>query len=133
MNSDLLQGFVQNSYFLQILSILLLIEVINLTLGQKFKIASFEEMTKPFYNIPINNFYTKNIPMEYFKILTSIEDRTYFERKSYTYLSLNALKCVIEKRVGRRGNISQKAKVTAKAGWLFVKNTVNKKRGYSTI
>lgn len=118
--------------FFLILSIIMIIVAVTHTLQQKFVINSFNEMYRIFIDFPINKVDFNDKLDEACKILVSIEDRTYYERKGYTFFSINAVKCIIRRKVANN-KISEKLKYTYNAGKKFVKNVVGEDRGYSTI
>lgn len=121
------------SIYFSISSAIILIWGINCMLSQAFVINTFDKMMKPFEKYPLQNISFKEIPAHYYSILTSIEDRTYYKRKSTTYLSFNMLKLVLSARISKNGSLITKMKVTAATGWRFAYNTIKRKRGYSTI
>lgn len=115
-----------------LLSVIMIIVAITHTLQQKYVINSFSEMYKIFADFPINKVRFNQKLEEACQILVSIEDRTYYERKGYTFLSIDAARCIFRKRIANY-NISEKLKYTYSAGKNFLKNTFSKDRGYSTI
>lgn len=114
------------------LSVLIIIGAITNTLRQKFVISSFREMYKVFVDFPINKVDFNQKLKDASDILVSIEDRTYYERKGYTLLSLNAIKCIL-KHKPQYNKFSKRVKYVCGAGKRFVKNALKENRGYSTI
>lgn len=124
--------FYGSEQFYLILSILVIIIAIARTLQQKFVINSFNEMYKVFAEFPINKVNFDQKLQDACDILVSIEDRTYYERKGYTFLSINALRCVLKRKI-ENNKISEKMKYTYIAGKKFVRNAFSEDRGYSTL
>lgn len=114
------------------LSVIMIIVAITNTLRQKFVIESFRDMYKVFIDFPINKVDFNQRLKEVSDILVSIEDRTYYERKGYTFLSPNAIKCILEKKP-QYDKLSVRVKYVCSAGRTFVKNILQENRGYSTI
>lgn len=102
------------------------------TLQQKFVINSFDEMYKIFIEFPINKVDFNKKLDEACHILVSIEDRTYYERKGYTFLSINAIKCIIKRKLVYC-KFGDKLKYTYSVGKKFIRNVLKEDRGYSTI
>lgn len=115
-----------------ILSVIMIIVAVTHTLQQKYVINSFNEMYRIFADFPINKVKFNLKLEEACKILVSIEDRTYYERKGYTFLSFDAIRCIFKRRVANY-KIGEKIKYTYNAGKKFVKNVLSVDRGYSTI
>lgn len=111
---------------------LVIIIAIARTLQQKFVINSFNEMYRVFAEFPINKVNFDQKLQDACNILVSIEDRTYYERKGYTFLSINALRCVLRRKI-ENNKISEKMKYTYIAGKKFVRNAFSEDRGYSTL
>lgn len=116
----------------KLLSFLLMIISITNILRQKYVIKTFNEMYEIFNIFPINKVDFNEKLFQANKILTKIEDATYFDRKGYTFLSLNALKCILNEKI-RGGSFLDKFKYTVSSSGKFVKNTIAGERGYSTI
>ena len=116
----------------RILSIVMIIIAVTHTLQQKFVINSFNEMYKIFMEFPINKVDFNKKLDEACLILVSIEDRTYYERKGYTFLSINAIKCIIRRKLTCY-KFSDKLKYTYSAGKKFLRSLLREDRGYSTI
>ena len=116
----------------RILSIVMIIIAVTHTLQQKFVINSFNEMYKIFMEFPINKVDFNKKLDEACLILVSIEDRTYYERKGYTFLSINAIKCIIKRKLTCY-KFSDKLKYTYSAGKKFIRSLLREDRGYSTI
>lgn len=91
--------FTGSSSVFKTLSFVFLMAAVTGALKQKFVICSFNEMYKVFRDYPINrvDFNTKLETAS--NILISIEDRTYFERKGYTYMSFDAAHCVLKRKI----------------------------------
>lgn len=115
-----------------ILSIIVIIISVTHTLQQKFVISSFSGMYRIFVEFPINKVQFNQKLEEACDILVSIEDRTYYERKGYTFLSIDALGCVIKRKI-ENNRISEKLKYTYIAGKKFIRNALSEDRGYSTL
>ena len=120
-NNSFKNIFYGSEQFYFILSMLVIIIAIARTLQQKFVINSFNEMYRVFAEF-----------QDACNILVSIEDRTYYERKGYTFLSINALRCVLRRKI-ENNKISEKMKYTYIAGKKFVRNAFSEDRGYSTL
>lgn len=116
------------------LSFVMIVRALTHTLQQKFVIYSFYEMYRVFTEFPINqvDFNNENFD-EACKILVSIEDRMYYERKGYTFLSIDAIKRIIKEKLLYISNIREKIKYTYDAGKKFIRNAFSEDRGYSTI
>lgn len=116
----------------KVLSGIVITIAITYTLRQKFVINSFGEMYKVFKDFPIYKVDFNQKLKEASNILVSIEDRTYYERKGYTFLSINAIKCIL-KRKTQYAKFGNKIKYVCSVGKTFVKNALKEDRGYSTI
>lgn len=117
--------------FMTMSAVMIVIAVMQV-LQQKFVINSFSEMYKIFMDFPINRVKFDNKLNEACSILISIEDRTYYERKGYTFLSVNAIKCIVRRRVANN-DINGKFEYVFSAGKRFIKNVLKEDRGHSTI
>lgn len=117
---------------IKIISLITLATAITITLQQKYVIKSFNEMYRVFQDFPIQKVEYNEKLNQACDILVSIEDRTYFERKGYTFLSFDAIKCII-KRKHELMTFFQKIKYTRNAGVNFVRHVLKEDRGYSTI
>lgn len=115
-----------------LLSVIMIIIAVTHTLQQKYVINSFNEMYRIFADFPINKVEFNNKLDKVCQILVSIEDRTYYERKGYTFLSIDAIICILKRKVPNY-KIREKIKYTYNAGKNFVKNVLSVDRGYSTI
>ena len=115
-----------------LLSVIMIIIAVTHTLQQKYVINSFNEMYRIFADFPINKVKFNLKLEEACYILVSIEDRIYYERKGYTFLSVDAIKCIFKRRVANY-KMGEKIKYTYNAGKKFVKNVLSVDRGYSTI
>lgn len=115
-----------------LLSVIMIIIAVTHTLQQKYVINSINEMYRIFADFPINKVKFNHKLEEVCQILVSIEDRTYYERKGYTFLSINAIICILKRKVSNY-KVSEKIKYTCNAGKNFVKNVLSVDRGYSTI
>lgn len=131
-NDYLKNLFLASKFIFTGLSVLMIIVAITNILRQKFVINSFNEMYKVFIDFPINKVNFDQKLNEASSILVSIEDRTYYERKGYTFLSINAIKCILKHKT-QYDKFSKKVKYVCKAGKTFVKNALKENRGYSTI
>lgn len=114
------------------LSFVMFVLAVTRTLQQRYVINTFKEMYRVFADYPINKVIFDEKLNQACEILVSIEDRTYFERKSYTFLSIDALKCIL-KRKFLYENYMEKIKYTYYAGSKFARNVIKEDRGYSTI
>lgn len=116
-------------FWLKIISVFFFIIGILKLLRQKYIINPFDKIYEIFDAYPINKVdYSNSRLQEAFIILTSIEDTYYFERKSYTFLSIRYIfRFIIDKF--KSYNILCLLKQTAK----FAENLIFFKRGYSTI
>ena len=116
----------------KILSLLLVIMSLTVTLQQKYIIHTFDEMYKIFIDFPINETQFNQKLNEACYILTSVEDKFYFERNAYTFLSPKYIIKILKNKIKyQKGN--QKIVCIIRAGNNFVKNIFDESRGYSTI
>ena len=121
----------QNVVF-TVLSLLLFIWTLTATLQQKFVIHTFEEMYKIFTCFPINEIEFNEKLDEACAILVSIEDKMYFERKAYSFVSVKYIIRILKNKIStQRG--SKKIGCVFSTGKCFIRNVFNKSRGYSTI
>lgn len=118
--------------FIKILSALIFVMAITSTLQQKFVVCTFKEMYKIFVDYPINKVIFNDKLQQACDILVAIEDRTYFDRKGYTFLSINAIKHILKTGLKKRKGYKKIVYIFS-AGKQFAKNTFNEHRGYSTI
>ena len=125
-------SFCGSVIFLRISSIIMIIVAVTHTLQQKFIINSFSEMYKIFIDYPINKVNFNKKLDEACNILVSIEDRTYYERKGYTFLSINSIKCILKRKL-EYFKLADKLKYTCLTGKKFIWNVLKEDRGYSTI
>jgi len=125
-------AFCGNEAIFRALSIVLMILALTHTLQQKFVINSFADMYRIFVEFPINKVNFNDKLDEACQILVSIEDRTYYERRGYTFLSISTVKHIL-KRSLRYCKFRDKLKYTCSVGKKFVKNVLKEDRGYSTI
>ena len=124
--------FYRSEKVYMLLSVIMIIIAVTHTLQQKYVINSFNEMYRIFADFPINKVKFNHKLEEVCQILVSIEDRTYYERKGYTFLSIDAIICILKRKVSNY-KVSEKIKYTYNAGKNFVKNVLSVDRGYSTI
>ena len=130
---DVYKSLFHGSEFIyKVLSVIVITVAITNTLRQKYVICSFGEMYKVFNDFPINKVNFNQKLKEASDILVSIEDRTYYERKGYTYFSFNVIKCILKRKI-QNNKLSTKIKYICSAGRTFIKNTLTEDRGYSTI
>lgn len=116
----------------KILSFLLMVWTLTVTLQQKYVVHTFGEMYRIFTYFPINKVDFNEKLDEACSILTSIEDKLYFERKAYSFFSPQYLLSMLKDKINsQRG--SRKIVAFFSAGNYFVKNIFNESRGYSTI
>lgn len=124
--------FYRSEKVYMLLSVIMIIIAVTHTLQQKYVINSFNEMYRIFADFPINKVKFNHKFEEVCQILVSIEDRTYYERKGYTFLSIDAIICILKRKLSNY-KVSEKIKYTYNAGKNFVKNVLSVDRGYSTI
>lgn len=124
--------FYRSEKVYMLLSVIVIIIAVTHTLQQKYVVNSFNEMYRIFADFPINKVKFNHKLEEVCQILVSIEDRTYYERKGYTFLSIDAIICILKRKVSNY-KVSEKIKYTYNAGKNFVKNVLSVDRGYSTI
>lgn len=116
----------------KILSFLLMVWTLTVTLQQKYVVHTFGEMYRIFTYFPINKVDFNEKLDEACSILTSIEDKLYFERKAYSFFSPQYLLSMLKNKINsQRG--SRKIVAFFSAGNYFVRNIFNESRGYSTI
>lgn len=116
----------------KIFSFLLMVWTLTVTLQQKYVVHTFGEMYRIFTYFPINKVDFNEKLDEACSILTSIEDKLYFERKAYSFFSPQYLLRMLKNKIsGQRG--SRKIVVIFSTGNYFVRNIFNESRGYSTI
>lgn len=116
----------------KILSFLLMVLTLTVTLQQKYVVHTFGEMYRIFTYFPINKVDFNEKLDEACSILTSIEDKLYFERKAYSFFSPQYLLSMLKNKINsQRGN--RKIVAFLSAGNYFVRNIFNESRGYSTI
>ncbi len=120
------------SYILQIISFLIFVKTMTVTLQQKFVLSTFSDMYKIFIDHPINKVKFNEKLDDACNILVALEDRTYFQRKGYTFLSMNYITNILREGLNTRRGLA-KIKFIFRAGHAFTVNTLNESRGYSTI
>ena len=116
----------------KVLSFLLVIWALTVTLQQKYILYTFGEMYKVFEDFPIYETEFNEKLNAACHILVSIEDKLYFERKAYTFLSPKYIIRILKYKINRKKG-SEKIVCIVKAGKSFVKNIFDESRGYSTI
>lgn len=117
---------------LKILSFLFMVWTLTATLQQKYVLHTFGEMYKTFTYFPINKIKFNEKLDEACSILISIEDKAYYERKSYSFLSPKYILEILKDKIrNQRG--SKKITCVFSAGNRFIKNIFDESRGYSTI
>lgn len=116
----------------KILSFFFIVWTITATLRQRYVICSFHEMYSIFARYPINKVKFNKKLDEACTILISIEDKGYFEREAYTFLSPISIYRTVKKKM-RGQSIRNKIRSFWSAGIRFIKNIFNESRGYSTI
>ena len=114
------------------LSFLFMIWTLTSTLQQKYVINTLEDMYKVFTYFPINKVKLNKKLDEACSILVSIEDKLYFERKAYTFLSPKYIIRILKNKVDSQHG-GKKITSVLGAGKRFVKNIFDESRGYSTI
>lgn len=116
----------------KILSFLFMIWTLTATLQQKYVIHTLGEMYKIFTYFPINKIKFNEKLNDACSILVSIEDKVYFERKAYSFLSPSYLLRILKSRISsQRG--TKKFTYVFEVTNRFVKNIFDESRGYSTI
>lgn len=117
-------------FIIRCVAILFILFGIKETLSQKYVINTFDEMYSIFLKYPIQNIDFNNKSLkEKMRILCDIEDRYYFERKSYTFLSPKYMMMVLKDKWKSKEKIG----CILNSGKNFFKNVFSVKRGYSTI
>lgn len=114
-------------------SMILLLVGINDMLKQKFRIAPVGDMLQVFKQYPINEFSLDKVNLHGFGILVALEDDTYWERESDTYLSEAMVRHVLSKRLGPWAPSRERRREMWHLVKSFVINTLHHKRGYSTL
>ena len=117
---------------LKITSVLFFVFTIIIVLHQKFIICTFTEMYKIFEIYPIQNVSFNQKLHEASEILTAIEDKMYFERHSYSFLSLKYILMVLKNKIRSYKGL-KKLFIMTNSGRRFISNIFNESRGYSTI
>lgn len=125
-------NFKEFNYIFQIISFLIFVKAMIVTLQQKFVLSTFSDMYKIFIDHPINKIKFDKKLDDACNILVALEDRTYFQRKGYTFLSMNYITNVLREGLNTRRGLA-KIKFIFSAGHAFTVNTLNESRGYSTI
>lgn len=120
------------SYILQIISFLIFVKAMTVTLQQKIVLSTFSDMYKIFIDHPIHKVKFNEKLDDACNILVALEDRTYFQRKGYTFLSMNYITNILREGLNTRRGLA-KIKFIFRAGHAFTVNTLNESRGYSTI
>lgn len=119
-------------YIFRITSVIFIILGITVTLQQKFVVSSFKSMYEIFNTYPINKVDFNTKLDEACTILISMEDKKYFERKGYTFLSCDYVFKVLKEKLSK-ANGKRKIHIIFNSGKMFIQNAINEKRGYSTI
>ncbi len=114
--------------YLKLLSVVPLGYGIISVLRQKFTLNTFDEMFQIFTEFPIQTVNFNDKLNDVCNILISMEDRGYFGRKAYTFLSLPYLFSIAKRKLS---NLSFKEKMHC--GSSYVKSVIKGKRGYSTL
>ncbi len=121
------------------LSFVILVVAVTTVLQQKYVVKSFDDMCRVFREFPINRVVFNDKLYQACKILVSIEDRRYYDRKGYTDFNLKTVKETIDSNIdGERIQAAiirivkwiMSALSTAKRVW---RNFYCRDRGYSTI
>ena len=116
----------------KILSFLFVVWTLTSTLQQKYVIYTMGEMYKIFTYFPINKVKFNRKLDEACSILVSIEDRVYYERKAYSFLSFKYILKIIKNKTNGQ-SVHNKIICVFSAGNHFVKNVFDESRGYSTL
>lgn len=116
----------------KILSFLVIVWTLTVTLQQKFVIHTFGEMYKIFTYFPINKIEFNEKLDEACAILISIEDKMYFKRKAYTFLSPSYIIGVLKNKISTQQGGKKIVNVFS-TGNRFIRNIFDESRGYSTI
>ncbi len=82
----------------RLLSVIMLIISVTGVLQQKYVINSFKDMYRIFVEYPINRTKFNKKLEDACEILINIEDVTYYERKGYTFFSIDAVKCIVRRK-----------------------------------
>jgi hypothetical protein len=118
-------------FLLLIIASFLVFALIHYLISKKFKIKSFDDIYAIFNQNPIN-LMPDNLPEDKIKILSDIEDKSFFARENtYNILSLEFLKYKIQQKErvqDERGKTNSKIMIILD----YIKRTKNL-RGYSTI
>lgn len=114
------------------LSAILFIIAITIILQQKFVVNTFSDMYKLFVTYPINRVEFNDKLNEACNILISIEDKYYFDRKGYTFFSLDILNRILKEKLAIYNRLG-KIKYVCQISKRFIGNVVSENRGYSTI
>ena len=122
----------KQNFIFKIISFLVLILAITSVLQQKFVIHSFKEMYKVFMDYPINKVKFDKDLDDAGRILTSIEDKYYFERKGYTFLSIKYGSRIIKQKTAQQRGYNKFIYII-RSGKRFLNNIFSESRGYSTI
>ncbi len=124
--------FLGGYWIVRVVSFFCMVMAITSALRQKFVIRSFDEMYRVFREYPIYEVKFNEKLEEACEILTKIEDREYYERKGYTFLSYDYLLSQLKQNL-TYFKLVEKVRYTLYAGRKFVTNVLSGKRGYSTI
>lgn len=89
----------EQEVFFKILSFLFMVWTLTATLQQKFVIHTFGEMYRIFTYFPINKIDFNEKLDEACSILIAIEDKFYFDRKAYTFLSPKYLLRMLKNKI----------------------------------
>ena len=114
------------------LSVSCMVWALTSILQQKYEIYTFGEMYRIFAEFPINHVDFNKKLDEACLILTSIEDKVYFERKAYSFLEFRYLFGILKRKIADLKGIEKVTGIFT-AGNSFVKNVINESRGYSTL
>lgn len=124
--------FQYSNILFQAVSLVIIIITINSVLRQKFIVSSFKEMYHVFSVMPIYDVDFNPKLKEASCILLSIEDKYYFTRKGYTFLSFDYILKILSEKAKNK-TIFGKIRGIFRTGNKFSKHFFDAKRGYSTV
>ena len=132
LRMKLFEPFAELDIFFRGLSFLFVIWTLTATLQQKYVIHKFEEMYRIFITFPINKINFNDKLDEACYILVSIEDKMYFERKAYSFLSIKYILRILKNKISSQRH-GKKIIYFFTMGNIFIQNIFDESRGYSTI
>lgn len=132
LRMKLFEPFVKLDMLFKGLSFLLIIWTLTATLQQKYVIHKFGDMYRIFTTFPINKINFNDKLDEACNILVSIEDKMYFERKAYSFLSIKYIVRILKNKISSQ-RYGKKIIYFFSMGNSFIQNIFDESRGYSTI